>query len=70
MLYVYAIIIYITIMCRTESVLGIQCERITAPACQGLGYNMTAMPNLAGHTTQTDAENAVCLLQKNTKKKC
>lgn len=38
---------------------GIQCERITAPACQGLGYNMTAMPNLAGHTSQADAENMV-----------
>lgn len=38
---------------------GIQCERITVPACQGLGYNMTAMPNLAGHTSQIDAENMV-----------
>lgn len=38
---------------------GIQCERITVPACQGLGYNMTAMPNLAGHTSQADAENMV-----------
>ncbi len=38
---------------------GIQCERINVPACQGLGYNMTAMPNLAGHTSQTDAENMV-----------
>lgn len=33
-----------------------QCERITAAACQGLGYNMTSMPNLAGHKTQAEAE--------------
>lgn len=42
---------------------GMQCERITVPACQGLGYNMTAMPNLAGHTSQSDAENMVSELQ-------
>uniref|UniRef100_A0A0A1X1F4 Frizzled-3 n=1 Tax=Zeugodacus cucurbitae TaxID=28588 RepID=A0A0A1X1F4_ZEUCU len=35
---------------------GLQCQRITVPACQGLGYNMTAMPNLAGHTNQLEAE--------------
>ncbi|XP_055842889.1 frizzled-3 [Episyrphus balteatus] len=35
---------------------GLQCQRISVPACQGLGYNMTAMPNLAGHTNQLDAE--------------
>lgn len=34
----------------------IKCERIIAPACQGLGYNMTAMPNLAGHNNQIDAD--------------
>lgn len=38
---------------------GLQCERILAPTCQGLGYNMTALPNLAGHTNQKDAENMV-----------
>lgn len=42
-----------------RSTIGIQCERITVPACQGLGYNMTAMPNLAGHNSQLDAENMV-----------
>uniref|UniRef100_A0A1B0ANH3 FZ domain-containing protein n=1 Tax=Glossina palpalis gambiensis TaxID=67801 RepID=A0A1B0ANH3_9MUSC len=35
---------------------GLQCQRITVSACQGLGYNMTAMPNLAGHTNQLEAE--------------
>lgn len=35
---------------------GLQCQRITVPACQGLGYNMTAMPNLAGHSNQLEAE--------------
>ncbi|XP_067638026.1 frizzled-3 [Eurosta solidaginis] len=35
---------------------GLQCQRITVPACQGLGYNMTAMPNSAGHTNQLEAE--------------
>ncbi|XP_055710869.1 frizzled-3 [Phlebotomus papatasi] len=34
----------------------LQCERIAIPVCQGLGYNLTAMPNLAGHTTQHEAE--------------
>lgn len=34
----------------------IKCERIISPTCQGLGYNMTAMPNLAGHTNQIDAD--------------
>uniref|UniRef100_A0A240SWC9 Frizzled-3 n=1 Tax=Glossina brevipalpis TaxID=37001 RepID=A0A240SWC9_9MUSC len=35
---------------------GLQCQRISVSACQGLGYNMTAMPNLAGHTNQLEAE--------------
>ncbi|KAI9582352.1 hypothetical protein GQX74_015475 [Glossina fuscipes] len=40
---------------------GLQCQRITVSACQGLGYNMTAMPNLAGHTNQLEAELRVSL---------
>lgn len=32
-----------------------QCEWIPV-TCQGLGYNMTAMPNLIGHTNLLDAE--------------
>lgn len=39
---------------RTTSI--IQCERITVKACQGFGYNLTAMPNLAGHQSQSEAE--------------
>lgn len=35
---------------------GLQCQRISVSACQGLGYNMTALPNLAGHTNQLEAE--------------
>lgn len=35
---------------------GLQCKRIAVSACQGLGYNMTALPNLAGHTNQLEAE--------------
>lgn len=35
---------------------GLQCQRIAVSACQGLGYNMTALPNLAGHTNQLEAE--------------
>lgn len=39
----------------------IQCERIIAPSCQGLGYNMTAMPNLPGHNNQIDANLMVSI---------
>uniref|UniRef100_A0A1I8PMV6 Frizzled-3 n=1 Tax=Stomoxys calcitrans TaxID=35570 RepID=A0A1I8PMV6_STOCA len=35
---------------------GLQCQRITVSACHGVGYNMTAFPNLAGHTNQLEAE--------------
>lgn len=35
---------------------GLKCQLITVTACQGLGYNMTALPNLAGHTNQLEAE--------------
>lgn len=40
----------------------IKCERIIAPACQGFGYNMTAMPNLAGHNNQHDADLMVSFI--------
>lgn len=33
-----------------------QCEWIPVTVCQGLGYNMTAMPNLIGHRSLLDAE--------------
>ena len=32
------------------------CEPIRVEACQGLGYNVTAMPNFGGHESQLDAE--------------
>lgn len=38
---------------------GGKCERIKLPLCQDLGYNWTVMPNLLGHTTQKEAEEAV-----------
>lgn len=38
---------------------GLQCERITVAACQGLGYNMTAMPNQIGHADQSEAAKMV-----------
>ncbi|XP_052858276.1 frizzled-3 [Drosophila gunungcola] len=41
---------------------GLQCQRITVSACQGLGYNMTALPNLAGHTNQLEAELQIAKL--------
>lgn len=49
--------------------LGIQCERISVPACQGLGYNMTTMPNLVGHNSQADAEMVVSYNEKTYFKK-
>ncbi|XP_020806210.1 frizzled-3 [Drosophila serrata] len=41
---------------------GLQCQRISVSACQGLGYNMTALPNLAGHTNQLEAELQIAKL--------
>ncbi|XP_060663605.1 frizzled-3 [Drosophila nasuta] len=41
---------------------GLQCQRIAVSACQGLGYNMTALPNLAGHTNQLEAELQIAKL--------
>lgn len=38
----------------------LQCEKITIPACQNLGYNMTVVENYAGYTSQKDAEIMVC----------
>lgn len=40
---------------------GIHCEKIKHPACIGLGYNTTAMPNLAGHQNILDAEKVVII---------
>ncbi|XP_075158977.1 frizzled 3 [Haematobia irritans] len=39
-----------------QTINGLQCQRITISACHGVGYNMTAFPNLAGHTNQLEAE--------------
>lgn len=33
-----------------------QCDPIGIDMCKSLGYNVTGMPNLVGHTYQTDAE--------------
>lgn len=33
-----------------------RCEPITIPMCQGIGYNMTRMPNLLKHESQHEAE--------------
>ncbi|KAI8116369.1 Frizzled-3 [Lucilia cuprina] len=41
---------------NSQTTNGLQCQLITVTACQGLGYNMTALPNLAGHTNQLEAE--------------
>lgn len=32
-----------------------KCQRITAPVCLDLRYNVTAMPNKMGHENQEDA---------------
>jgi hypothetical protein len=32
-----------------------RCEPITVPLCVGIKYNLTRMPNLVGHLTQSDA---------------
>ena len=47
---------------ETEAVRGTrldysrQCEGIKIDICKGIGYNVTAMPNFAGHEMQQDAE--------------
>ncbi|XP_049775984.1 frizzled-9-like [Schistocerca cancellata] len=38
---------------------ALRCERINIPACQGLGYNLTTMPNVLGHEDQIQAERAL-----------
>lgn len=32
-----------------------RCERITVPLCVDMKYNMTRMPNLVGHSSQSEA---------------
>ncbi|XP_048375510.1 frizzled-9 [Sphaerodactylus townsendi] len=34
---------------------GGRCQPITIPMCQGIGYNLTRMPNLLGHEDQAEA---------------
>ncbi len=34
---------------------AMKCERITIPLCQKIEYNLTYVPNMFGHPTQTDA---------------
>lgn len=36
-----------------------QCEKITIPMCQDLGYNLTVMPNLMENGNQKEAERGV-----------
>ncbi len=43
----------------SSSVTGDSCEPIKMPLCQSVGYNMTRMPNLAGHRLQAYANNEV-----------
>ncbi|CAD5125080.1 DgyrCDS13321 [Dimorphilus gyrociliatus] len=35
-----------------------KCERITINDCKNVGYNYTLMPNVFGHTAQSETENA------------
>lgn len=35
---------------------GWQCEKINAPLCSNMGYNVTRIPNMLGHETQKEAE--------------
>ncbi|KAL7303969.1 hypothetical protein TKK_0003626 [Trichogramma kaykai] len=39
-----------------------KCEPLRVPACRGLRYNLTAMPNFMGHADQLQAERAVRIL--------
>lgn len=38
-----------------------QCEKITIPMCQDLGYNLTVMPNLMENVNQKEAERGVII---------
>lgn len=38
-----------------------KCEKISTTLCQHLGYNMTMMPNFAGHNSQLEASRGVSL---------
>ncbi len=40
-----------------------KCKRITTSTCQGLGYNLTMIPNLAGHNDINDANLMVIIVK-------
>lgn len=58
------------VVSRVDIAHGLQCQRISTPLCQGLGYNMTALPNLAGHATQEEAEEAITKLLPLVESEC
>lgn len=41
------------------------CEPINIETCQGLGYELTTMPNLLGHESQLQANREVRMINNN-----
>ncbi|CAB1334311.1 unnamed protein product, partial [Coregonus sp. 'balchen'] len=46
------------------------CQPITMPLCQGISYNLTAMPNLLGHKKQAEAAVKMAQLESVVKLTC
>lgn len=43
-------------LCTSQKQNSWNCEKVTIPLCDGVGYNVTRMPNLLGHESQIQAK--------------
>lgn len=51
----FSLILEFAVVALVDGSLDRTCEKITIPLCQGIGYNMTYMPNQFHHDNQEDA---------------
>ena len=48
------VLLFLSVCCLASSKVK-KCEKIKIPMCQGIGYNLTYMPNMFNHDTQEEA---------------
>ena len=48
------VLLFLSVCCFASSKVK-KCEKIKIPMCQGIGYNLTYMPNMFNHDTQEEA---------------